>query len=73
MPEERVYVLCTRCAHLVPTGQFIDPDVLPSKIDRLSENRTLCQVCGNWVVWSKTKVWPASVVLQRYGKLPESE
>lgn len=73
MADERIYVLCDRCGKPVPSGLIIDTDTLPQASQTFAENRTICPLCGNWIVWGNTKVWPASVVQQRYGKLPENQ
>lgn len=70
MPEERVFVACDQCGRPVPTGLFIDPSTLAETQDRFGENRTKCPTCDHWIVWSRTRIWPESVVLQRFGKLP---
>jgi len=70
MAEERIYVACDRCGRPVSTGVFLEPEALQSPENRLGENRTCCPYCGRWVVWGKTKIWPESVVQQRFGKLP---
>ena len=70
MSEERIYVACDQCGRPVSTGVIVDPKVLDAPDNRLGENRTRCPTCDHWIVWGKTKIWPESIVHQRFGKLP---
>lgn len=72
MTEERIYVVCQKCGRPVPTGLVIEPLTFEQARETFAGNRTRCESCGTWTVWRHTKVWPESVVLQRFGKLPES-
>ena len=69
--EERIYVICDQCGRPTPTGLVLDSETVPDPGRAFAENRTNCRLCGHWIVWGHTKVLTETVVLQRFGKLPE--
>jgi len=72
MADERIYVLCEKCGRPVPSGLIIDPATFRETFETFAGNRTRCPSCGNWTIWRGAKLWPESVVIQRFGKLPEN-
>jgi ribosomal protein L37E len=61
---EYLYVICDKCGKPTDTGILADPDLAGTAA--FHNNHSTCSHCGHMILWSKTELWPESVIRTKF-------
>jgi hypothetical protein len=62
MAKQTLYVLCTQCDEPIHTGISLTPEEFNDEYRTIGPHQVQCEKCGTMNLWSKTEMWPESVL-----------